>query len=148
MVGRFEGWLIQNSTGSSSTTSFALQDCTSPVAWFSICRKCLWHSIWTILYLGLCFRSHLLGCLLLKYTLPPIFKGDGVLSSVFCAVLKWFSSNVFLASWCTSRFNFPESGSPKNHCMGSSSWCKGKFGSLLYTRKNGVSAVTRLGVTL
>ena len=53
MVGRFAGWLInfpalpnwvsmfQNSTGSSNTTSFTLQNCTLPVAWFSICRKCL-----------------------------------------------------------------------------------------------------------
>ena len=146
MLGRFAGWLIyfpalpnlvsmfQNSTGGSSTTSFTLQDHTFSVAWFSICRKCPLHSIWTILYLGLHLRSHLPGCLFLKYTLSPILKEGGVLSMVFCAVLKQFSSNVFLAmakaSLCASRFSIPEYGSPKNHCMGSSSWCRDKFGSL------------------
>ena len=147
MVGRFAGCLIyfpvlpnwvsmfQNSTGGSSTTSFTLQDCTFPVAWFSICRKCSLCSIWTILYVGLHFRSHLPGCLFLKYTLSPILKEGGVLSMVFCAVLKWFSSNIFLAmtnaSLCASRFSNPESGSPKNHCRCSSSCCRGRFGSLL-----------------
>ena len=136
MVGRFEGWLInfpflpnwvsmlQNSTGGLSTTSFMLQDHTFPVAWFSICRKCPLGSIWTILYPGLHLRSHLLGCLFF-YSLSPILKEGGFLSMVFCAVLKQFSSNVFLAmanvSLCASRFSTPESGSPKNHCMGSSS---------------------------
>ena len=135
--GRFAGWLInfpalpnwvsmfQNSTGSSCTTSFTLQDHNLPVAWFSICRKCLSCLIWTILYLGLYLRSHLLGCLFLKYTLSPILKEGGVLSRVFCAVLKQFLSNIFLAmanvSLCASRFSIPESGSPKNCCMGSSS---------------------------
>ena len=146
MVGRFARWLIyfpalpnwvslfQNSTGGSRTISFMLQDHTFPVAWFSICRKCPSCSIWTILYPGLTLRSHLLGCLFLKYTLSPILKEGGILSMVFCAVLKWFSSNIFLAianaSLCASRFSIPESGSPKNHCMGSSNWCRGKFGSL------------------
>ena len=163
MVGRLAGWLInfpalpnwvsvfQNSTSSSGTTSLMLQDCTFPVAWFSICRKCPLCSIWTILYWGLHLRSHLLGCLFLKYTLSPILKEGGVLSMVFCVILKWFSSNILAmakVSLCASRFSIPESGSPKNCCMGSSSWCKGKFGSLLYTKKNGVSTVARLGVTL
>ena len=137
MVGRFAGSLIyfpalpnwvsmfQNSTGGSSTTSFMLQDHTFPVAWFSICRKCLSCSIRTILYLGLHLGSQLPGCLFLKYTLSPILKEGGVLSMVFCAVLKQFSSNFFLvmanASLCASRFSIPESESPKNHCMGSSS---------------------------
>ena len=153
MVGMFAGWLInfpalpnwvfifQTSTGSSSTRSFTLQDCTFPVAWLLICRNCLLHSIWTILYLDLHLRSHLLGCLFLKYTLSPILKEGGVLSMVFCAILKQFSSNVFLAmakaSLCASRFSIPESRSPKNHCMSSSSCCKGKYGSLQYTRKMG-----------
>ena len=106
---RFAGWLIyfpalpnwvsmfQNSTGGSSSASFTLQDCTFPVAWFSICRKCPLCSIWTILYLGLHLRSHLMGCLFLKHTLSFILKESGVLSMVFCAVLKQFSSNIFLA---------------------------------------------------
>ena len=164
MVGRFAGWLIyfpalpnwvsmfQNSTSGSSTTSFTLQDCTFPVAWFSICRKCPSCSVWTILYPGLHFRSNLLGCLFLKYTLSPILKEGGVLSMVFCAVLKQFLSNVFLVmanvSLCASRLSIPESKSPKNLCIGCRSWCRGRFGSLPYTKKNRVSIVARLGVTL
>ena len=164
MVGRFTGWLIlfpalpkwvsifQNSRGGSSTMSITLQDCAFPLAWFSMGRKCLLHSIWTILFQGLHLRSHLLGCLFLKYTLSPILKEGGVLSMVFCAVLKWFLSNIFLAmanvSLWASKFSIPESGSPKNHCIGTNSWWRGKFGSLLYTKKNGVSAVAKLGVTL
>ena len=109
MVGKCAGWLInfpalpnwvsifQNSTGHSGTTSFMLQDHISPVAWFSMCRKCPWHSIQTILYPGLHLRSHLPGCLFLKYTLSPILKEGGFLSKVFCAILKRFSSRVFLA---------------------------------------------------
>ena len=138
MVGRFAGWLINfpalpnlvpifhNSTGGSSTTSFTLQGCTFAVAWFSICRKCLSCSIQTILYPGLHLRSHLPGCLFLKYTLYPILKEGGVLSMVFCAVLKQFLSNIFLSmanvSLWASKFNIPESGSPRKHCIGSNSW--------------------------
>ena len=157
MVGRFSGWLINfpalpnwvsifhNSTGGSSTTSFTLQDHIFPVAWFSLCRKCPLCSIWTILYLGLHLRFHLLGCLFLKYTLSPILKVDGVLSMVLCAALKWFLSSVFLAmanmSLWDSKFSIPESGSPKNWCIGSNSWWSSKFGSLSYTKRNGISAV-------
>ena len=92
------------------------------------------------------------GCLFLKYTLSPILKEGGVLSMVFCVVLKQFLSNVFLAmanaSLWASMFNILESGSPKNHCIGSNSWLRGNFGSLPYTKKNGISAVAKLGVTL
>ena len=120
--------MFQNSTGGSSTTSFLLQDHTFLVAWFSMCRKCPSHSIWIILYLGLHLRSHLPGCLFLKYTLSPILKEGGCLSMVFHTVLKWFSSKVFLviakASLWASRLSSPEFGSPKNHCMGSRSWCR------------------------
>ena len=156
MVGRFAGWLInfpaqpnwvpifQNSTGSSSNRSFMLQDHTFPVAWFLMCRKCLSCSVQTILYPGLHLMSHLLGCLFLNE--------GGVLSTVFCAVLKWFSSNICMAmanaSLWASKFSIPESGSPKNHCIGSNSWWRGKFGSLLYTKMNGISVVAKLGVTL
>ena len=137
MVGRFTGWLMNfpalpnwvsifhNSTGGSSTTSFTLQDPTFLVAWFSICRNCLSYLIQTILYPGLHLRSHLLGCLFLKYTLSPILKVGGFLSMVLCAALKQFSSSVFLAmanaSLCASKFSIPESGSPMNHCIGSNS---------------------------
>ena len=157
MVGRFAGWLInlpalpnwvsifQNSTGGSSTMSFMLQDHTFPVA----CPSC---SIRTILYTGLHVRSHLPDCLFLKYTLSPILKEGGVLSMVFFAVLKWFSSKVFLAmanvSLWASKFSIPESGSPMNQCIGSNSWWRGKFGSIPYTKKNGISAVAKLGVTM
>ena len=87
--------MFQNSTGGSSTTSFMLQDCTFPVAWFLMYRKWPLHSIWTILYSNL----YLPGCLFSKYTLSPILKNDGCLSVVFCAVLKWFSSNVWTQYW-------------------------------------------------
>ena len=135
MVGRFTRWVMNfpalpnwvsmfhNSTGGSSITSFTLQDQTIPVAWFSICRKCLSCSIHTILYLCLHLRSHLPGCLFLKYTLSPILKVGVVLSMVLCAALKQFSSRIFLAvanaSLWTSKFSILESGSPKNHCIGS-----------------------------
>ena len=138
MVGRFTGWLMtfpalpnwvsifNNSTGSSSTTSFTLQDQTFPVAWFSIYRKCPSCSIQTILYPGLHLRSHLPGCLFLKYILSPILKVGGVLSMVLCAALKQFSSSIFLAmanmSLWAPKFSIPESGSPKNHCICSNSW--------------------------
>ena len=164
MVGRLAGWLINiqawpnwvsifhNFTGGSSTTSMTLHDCIFPVAWFSMCRKCLSHSIQTILYPGLHLRSHFPGWLFLKYTLSPILKEGGVLSMVFCAVLKWFFSKVFLGmanvSLWGSRFSIPESGSPKNCCIGSNNWWRGKLGSLPYTEKNCISAVARLGVTL
>ena len=138
MEGRFAGWLINfpalpnwvsifhNSTGGSSTTSFTLQDHIFPVAWFLICRKCPSHSIQTILYQGLHLRSHLPDCLFLKYTLSPILKEGGVLSMVFCAVLKWFLCSIFLAmakaSLWASKFSIPESRSPKNCCIVSNSW--------------------------
>ena len=117
--------IFHNSTGGSSTTSYTLQDQTFPVACFSICRKCPLHSIQTILYPGVHLRSHLPGCLFLKYTLSPILKVGAVLSMVLCAVLKQFSSRVFLAvanaSLWASKLSIPESGSPKNHCIGSNS---------------------------
>ena len=109
--------MFLNSTGSSSIISFTLQDHTFPVAWFSMCRKCPSCSIWTILYLGLHLRSHLPGCLFLKYTLSPILKESSDLSMVLCVVLKKFPSNIFLAmanaSLCASQFSIPEYGSPK-----------------------------------
>ena len=79
-------------------------------------------------------------------------KVGGVLPMIFCAVLKQFLSSIFLVlanmSLWASKFSIPESGSPKNYCIGSISWWRGKFGSLLYTKKNGISAVAKLGVTL
>ena len=151
MVGRFTGWLMNfpalpnwmsifhNSTGGSSTMSFTLWDHTFPVVWFSICRKCLSCSVQTFIYLGLHLRSHLMGCLFLKYTLLPILKVGGVLSMVLCTALKQVLSHFFLemanVSLWASKFSIPESGSPKNHCIGSNSWWRGKFGSLPYTKK-------------
>ena len=65
------------------------------------------------------------GLFVLKICPISYFKRGWCPSRVFCAVLKQFSSNVFLemanVSQCTSRFSIPESGSPKNCCMGSSS---------------------------
>ena len=48
--------------------SLMLQDHIFPVAWFSMWMKCLSHLMQTILYPGLHFKSHLPGCLFLKYT--------------------------------------------------------------------------------
>ena len=86
MVGKFVGWLTylpallnwvstsQNSIGGSRIMSFTLQDHIFPVDWFSICVKYLLHSMQKILYVGLHFKSHLPGCLFLKYTQSPIWK--------------------------------------------------------------------------
>ena len=144
MVGKFVGWLtylpallnwvstFQNSIGGSRMMSITLQDCILPVAWFLICMKCPLHSMQTILYPGLHFKSHLPGCLFLKYTQPPIWKAGLSLAIVFWAALNLFSSNVFFAianaNLCVSRFSIPDSGSPRKHCIGSSSWCKGEVG--------------------
>ena len=106
MMGRFAGWLrhfpalpnwvsmFQNSTGTSSTTSFTLQDCTFPVAWFSICRKCPSRSIWKILYLGLHMRSHLLGCLFLKYTLSYFKRGWCPVQGLLCSFEAIFTQHL------------------------------------------------------
>ena len=68
--------------------SFTLQDCTFPVAWFSYVESVHHTQFQTILYPGLHLRSHLPGCLFLKYTLSPILKEGGELSMVLCAALK------------------------------------------------------------
>ena len=133
MVGKFAGWLIylpalpnwvsmfQNSMGGSKIMSFTLQECIFLVAWFSICKKCLSCSMQTILYPCLHFKSHLLGCLFLKYMWSPILKDGGFLSMVFWAILNLFSSKVFFAmanaNLCVSRFSIPESGSTRKCCM-------------------------------
>ena len=164
MVGKFAGWLIylpalpnwvftsQNSIGGSSIMSVTLHDCVFPVAWFSICMKCPSCSMQTILFLGLHFKSHLPGCLFLKYTQSPIWKAGLSHAIVFWAVLNLFSSNGFFAianaNLCVSRFSIPDSGSPRKCCIASSSWWRGRLGSLPYTKKNGVSAVARFGVIL
>ena len=164
MVGKLTGWLIylpallnwvsmfQNAMGSSNMISIMLQDHICPVAWLLICMKCLLCSMWTILYLGLHFKFHLLGSLFLKYTWSPTWKAGFSHAMVFWAVLNLFSSNVFFAvasaNLCVSKFSVPESGSPRKHCTGSNSWCGGRLGSLPYTKKNGVSAVAKFGVIL
>ena len=95
MVGKFAGRLTylpallnwvstsQNSIGGSRIMSVTLQDCIFPVAWFLICMMCPLHSMWTILYPGLHFKSHLPGCLFLKYTQYPIWKAALSLAIVF-----------------------------------------------------------------
>ena len=89
-----------------------------PVACFSICKKCPLHPMWTILYPGLHFKSHLPSCLFLKYMQSPILKDGGFLSMVFSAILNLFSSQVFFAmanaNLCVSRFSILESGSLGN----------------------------------
>ena len=164
MVGRLVGWLIylpalpnwvstfQNSIGGSRIMSVTLQDHIFPVAWFSICMKCPSCSMWTILYLGLHFKPHLPGCLVLKYTQSPTWKDGWSLAIVFWVAVNVFLSNVFFAiakgNLCVSRLSIPESGLPRKCCMGSSRWCKGRLGSLPYTKKNGDSAIARFGVIL
>ena len=132
--------------------SVTLQDHIFPVAWFSICMKCPLHSMWTILYPGLHFKSHLPGCLFLKYTQSPIWKAGLSHAITFWVAVNLFSSNVFFAianaNLHVSRFSIPESRSPRKHCIGSRSWCNGRLGSLPYTKKNSDSAVTRFGVIL
>ena len=132
--------------------SVTLQDHIFPVSWFSICMKCPLCSTWIILYLCLHFKSHLPGCLFLKYTQSPIWKAGLSHVIVFWVAVNLFSSNVFFAmantNLCVSRFSIPESGSPRKHCMGSRCWCNGRLGSLPYTKKNGDSAITRFGVIL
>ena len=164
MVGKLAGWLtylpalpnwvstFQNSIGGSRIMFVTLQDHIFPVAWFSICMKCLLHSIWTILYLGLHFKSHYQAVCFLKYTWSPTWKAGMSLAIVFWLAVNLFSSNVFFAiakaNLCVYRFSIPKSGSPKKHCIGSSSGWKGRLGSLPYTKKNGDSVNVRFGVTL
>ena len=147
IVGRFTGWFMNfptlanwvstfhSSTGGSCTMSFTLQDLLFPVAW----RSYLSYSIQTILYPALHFRSHFPGCLCLKYTLSLIWMFGAGWSVVFCTFLILFSCGVFLAmakaTWCISRLGHPEFGSPRKHCIVSSGWCSGTFGSLPKTRK-------------
>ena len=75
-----------------------------------------------------------LSWLLVLEVNSPILNDGGSLSVVFWVVLKQFSSRVFLAiaraRQCASKLSNPESGSPRNHCTGCRSWCRGKFGSL------------------
>ena len=148
MVGKFTLWLMylstvpnwvsmfQNSMGSSNIMSVTLQDHIFSMPWFLICKKCLSCSMWTIPYLGLHFKSHLPGCLFLKYTWSPTWKAGFFHAMVFWAVLNLSSSNVFLAianaNLCVSRFSITESGSPRKHFMGSNSWCSGRLGSYIY----------------
>ena len=108
MVGKLVGWLIylpalpnwvsifQNSIGGSRIMSVTLQDHIFPVAWFLICMKCPLHSMWTILCLGLHFKSHLPGCLFLKYTQSPVWKaGWSFIRKTYGDVhSKWKVSNL------------------------------------------------------
>ena len=75
--------MFQSSTGSSNTISVTFQDHIFPVAWFLIYMKCLSHSMQTILYMGLHFKSHLPGCLFLKYTQSPTWKAGFSHAMVF-----------------------------------------------------------------
>ena len=95
MVGKFAGWLmyllalpnwvsmLENSMGGSNIISITLQDHIFPVAWFLICMKCPSCSMQKIPYLGLHFKSHLPGCLFLKYTQSPTWKTGFFYAIVF-----------------------------------------------------------------
>ena len=103
--------MFQNSIGGSSIISVMLQDCVFPVAWFSMWMKCPLHSIQTIWYLGLHFKSHFPGCLFLKYTWSPTWKGGLSLARVFWVAVNLFPLRVFLAiaspNLCVSRCSLP-----------------------------------------
>ena len=143
---------VPNFMGGSNIMSTTLQDHIFPVAWFLICKKCPSHSMQTILYPSLHFKSHFVGWFFLKYTWSPTWKAGFFLAMVFWAVLNLFLSNVFFAianaNLCVSMFSILESGSPRKWYIGSNSWCSGRLGSLPYTEKNGVSAVDKFGVIL
>ena len=163
---RFIGWLtnfpalpnwvsiFHNSTGGSSTTSFTLQDRVFSSSMVFKCVGSVHHALNPNNPISRSpFKIPFAGLLVFKINSSLLsWRKDGVLSMVLCAVLKWFSSKVFLAmantSMWDSRFSIPESGSPKNHCIGSSSWWRGIFGSLPYTKKKGISTLAKLGVTL
>ena len=165
MVGRFAGWLIyfpalpnwvsmfQNSTGGSSTTSFTLQDCTFPVAWFSICRKCPSCSIWTILYLGLHLRSHLLGCLFLKYThISYLKRGWCPVHGLLCSFEAILIQCIFLVMANAESMCFKIQHSriwilPRIIAWALVADAEVNLDPFHTTKKNGVSAVARLGVT-
>ena len=91
---------------------------------------------------------------LLVFEIYTISYLEGWFVSCHCLLssLNLFSSNDFFviakAILCVSRFSIPDSGSPRKCCISSCSWCKGRLGSLLYTKKNGVSTVARFGVIL
>ena len=145
MVGKFAGWLtyfpalpncvsmFHNSTGNSSTTSFMLQDHTLPVAWIWCAENvhctqfgqlCILVSTWVPTCLVACSQN-------IPYHLPWRMVVVCLWSS---KQSKWFSFNVFLmmakTSLWASRLSIPESRFPKSHCVGSRSWCRGKFASL------------------
>ena len=143
-MGIFAGWFINfqavpnlvstfhGSTDRLCKISLTFQGLVFPVAWFSVWRECPLCSLQTILWIALHFRPHLLGCLLFRYTLLPILKLGGVCSVVFCACLNLFLSKVSLAiasaKWCDLRSKHPDSGSPRNCCMGSSNCWGGEIG--------------------
>ena len=98
------------------------QDHVFPVAWFSMWMKCPLHSIWTIQYLGLHFKSNFPGCFFLKYTQSPTWKAGLSLARVLWVAVNLFSSRVFLAiasaNLCVSRCSLPKSGSPRETLHG------------------------------
>ena len=131
MVGKFAGWLTylpalpnwvftsQNSIGGSSM-SVTLQDCVFPVAWFLICMKCPLHSIQTVLYLGLHFKSHLPGCLFFEiYTISYL---AGWFVSCHCLLSSFKSVFIYMFSLQLPRliYVFP----------GSAYWIQGLLGNV------------------
>ena len=142
MVGRFAGWLInfpalpnwvsifQNSTGSSSTTSFKLQDCTFPVAWFSYTEN-VHHAQFGNSVSGSPLEVPFGRLFFLKYTLLPVLKEGGVLSRIFCAILRLMQVCVFQDS------AFKKLGLPRITGWVPVADVRCKFGSLLNTRKMG-----------
>ena len=124
--------IFHSSTSGSNNMSLTLHDLVFPVAWFW-CECSVHHaqygqfdiqaSISSPTFLAACSWSKLYHLSWMVVVL---------LFVVFCAVLKWFSSRVVLAiartRQCASKLSNPDSRSPRNHCIGSRSWCRGKLG--------------------
>ena len=77
------------------------------MAWFQYAAGVHCAQIWTIMLPGLHLRSHLPGCLFLKYTLSPILKEGCILSMVFYAILKWFSLQLLMQVCVVLDLAFP-----------------------------------------
>ena len=92
------------------------------------------------------------GLFVLEVDSVSNFEGWWCLVHGLLSCFDLFSSRVFFGiandSLCASKFSIPESGSPRKCGIGSNSWCKGKFGSHPYTKKNAISAVAKFSVTL
>ena len=94
------------------------------------------------------FKIPFARLLVLKIYSISYLEGEWCSIHGFLCCFETIFMQCLLGNGLHESVSIPESGSPKNHCIGSNSWWTGKFGSLSYTKKNGISAVAKLGVTL